>query len=286
MTSALSPIRALIVAVSCIALFAVWSPLALAQEVPVTGSGDVVVDQPPPPAPVDPPPVDPAPVDPAPPPPVDSTPADPPPADQPPADQPPADSTPVDPQADHSSTVRDDAGSRPESNRTPAAASPQNATTTTVPSDVFATPAQLPPAGPGEDFALTGKGDAFIFGSGGTSGGGPPTALLSSLSHFGSIATAATRIPALGARERAARQAAQAAANQSGIVTVDDVGSAGLFLKMFGGGGGGGAAMMLITVLGILAVIRLLPPEGIKDFLTSTAVWRPSAYVPPIEHPG
>ncbi len=67
---------------------------------------------------------------------------------------------------------------------------------------------------------------------------------------------------------------------------VDDSGSAGLFLKMFGGGGGGGAAMMLLTVLGLLAVFRLLPPEGIKDFLTSTAVWRPSAYAPPIEHPG
>ena len=69
-------------------------------------------------------------------------------------------------------------------------------------------------------------------------------------------------------------------------MTVADSGTTGLFLKMFGGGGGGGGAVMLLTVLGLLAVVRLLPPEALKDFLTSTAVWRPSAYVPPIEHPG
>ena len=154
-----------------------------------------------------------------------------------------------------------------------------------MPSDAFTTPAQLPPAGPGEDFALTGNGDAFILGSGGSSGSGP-TALLGSFSRFGSIATAAARVPALGAREQAARDAARANASSSGIVMVDDSGTTGLFWKMFGGGGGGGAAMMMLTVLGLLAVVRLLPPEALKNFLISTAVWRPSAYVPPIEHPG
>ena len=284
MTSAFSPLRALFVAVVCIAALAAWAPVASAQEVPISAAGDVVVaPDPPPPPPVDPPLVDP-PVDPAPQPPADPAPVDPP-ADQAPVDQAPVDSAPVEPAADRNSATRDDSGSRSEPDREPTSVAPQSAATA-PPSDMFATPAQLPPAGPGEDFALTGKGDAFIFGSGGTSGGGGPTALLSSLSRFGSIATAAARVPALGARERAARQAAQANANSSGIVMVDDSGSAGLFLKMFGGGGGGGAAMMLLTVLGILAVFRLLPPEGIKDFLTSTAVWRPSAYAPPIEHPG
>jgi outer membrane biosynthesis protein TonB len=274
LTSALSPIRALLVAVACIAFLATWSPVASAQEVPISGTADVVVpvDPPPPPDPV---------LDPTPPPPEPAPEPDPPP---PPPDPVPEPTPPPELQGgqttERPSEKRDEPAARPE----PTSVAPQS-TAPTVPSDAFTTPAQLPPAGPGEDFALTGKGDAFILASGGSSGAGP-SALLSSFSRFGSIATAAVRVPALGARERAARQAAQANAGKAGIVMVDDSGSASLFAKMFGGGGGGGAAMMLLSVLGILAVVRLLPPEGIKDFLESTAVWRPSAYVPPIEHPG
>ena len=283
MTSALNPIRALFVAVVCFAALAAWAPFASAQtvDVPVSGTGDVIATDPPPSPPVDPPPVDP-PVDPAPQPPADPAPVDPPPADPAPVDQTPVD-PPVEPAVER--TPARDEGSRSDATRTPTFTAPQSPAATTVPSDAFAAPAQLPPAGPGEDFALTGDGDAFIFGSGGSSGSGP-TALLASFSHFGSIATAATRVPALGARERAARDAARANASSSGIVMVDDSGTTGLFWKMFGGGGGGGAAMMMLTVLGLLAVVRLLPPEAFKNFLISTAVWRPSAYVPPIEHPG
>ena len=60
-----------------------------------------------------------------------------------------------------------------------------------------------------------------------------------------------------------------------------------LFFKLFGGGGGGGAALVLLTALGLLAVVRMLPPDWHSELSrNSTAVWRPSAYVPPIEHPG
>jgi type IV secretory pathway VirB10-like protein len=278
MTSALSPTRALLVAVACIALLAAWSPVASAQEVPISAAGDVVlpVDPPPPSDPV----LDPTPP-PAPEPAPESTPPNPPPPPPDPVGEP--DPPPPELQGgetkDRPAAHRDEPAARPDST----SVAPQS-TAPTVPSDAFTTPEQLPPAGPGEDFALTGEGDAFILASGGSSGGGP-TALLSSFSRFGSIATAAARVPALGAGERAARAAAQANAGTSGIVMVDDSGSSGLFLKMFGGGGGG-AAMMLLSVLGILAVVRLMPPEGIKDFLESMAIWRPSAYVPPIESPG
>ena len=280
MTSALSPTRVLLVAVACIALLAAWSPVASAQEVPISAAGDVVlpVDPPPPSDPV----LDPTPP-PAPEPTPESTPPDPPPPPPDPVVEP--DPPPPPPELQGGEATDRPAAHRDEAARPDSTSVAPQSTAPTVPSDAFTTPEQLPPAGPGEDFALTGEGDAFILASGGSSGGGP-TALLSSFSRFGSIATAAARVPALGAGERAARAAAQANAGTSGIVMVDDSGSSGLFLKMFGGGGGGGAAMMLLSVLGILAVVRLLPPEGIKDFLESMAIWRPSAYVPPIESPG
>ena len=281
MTSALNPIRALFVAVVCFAALAAWAPFASAQEVPAPGDTDVVPDPPPPP-PVDPPPVDP-PVDPVAPPPADPAPVDPPP-DPAPVDQAPADPAPVEPAGDRNPPARDD-GSRSDA-RTPTFAAPQNPAATTVPSDAFTTPAQLPPAGPGEDFALTGDGDAFILGSGGSSGSGP-TALLGSFSRFGSIATAAARVPALGAREQAARDAARANASSSGDRDGGRLRHHGPVLEDVRRGRrrwrsdddahrarhpGGGAACFR--------------PRRLKNFLISTAVWRPSAYVPPIEHPG
>ena len=109
--------------------------------------------------------------------------------------------------------------------------------------------------------------------------------MLARFSASGSIATVAARVPALGSRERAARDAAQAYANGS-AVTVSDGGGGRLFAGIFGGGTGGGAAALYLTVFGILAVFRLLRPDWNEAFRTSTATWRPSAYVPPIEHPG
>jgi hypothetical protein len=58
------------------------------------------------------------------------------------------------------------------------------------------------------------------------------------------------------------------------------------FFSLFGGGGGAPGAVLLVGLLAVLAATSLRAPEGMKAFLASTATWRPSAYVPPIESPG
>ena len=55
---------------------------------------------------------------------------------------------------------------------------------------------------------------------------------------------------------------------------------------LFGAAGGSGAGMALMTLLGMACGWFLLAPDRQRAFLTPTATWRPSAYVPPIEHPG
>ena len=157
-------------------------------------------------------------------------------------------------------------------------------TTAATPSDVLATPAQLPPGSAGDDFAFTEQGDAFVLGSGGSGGG--DTAVLGSFTRFASIATAAGRIPALGGGDHTVRQSTQAGGSGARLVLVDSSGNTMLFFNLFGGGGGGGAALVFLTALGLLTVFRMMPPDWTSAFRNSTAVWRPSAYVPPIEHPG
>ena len=110
--------------------------------------------------------------------------------------------------------------------------------------------------------------------------------MLGSFTRFASIATAAARIPSL-TRQQAAQRAAQHAGNTgSGVVLVDNAGNTMLFFNMFGGGGGGGAALVMLTALGLLAVFRAVPPDWTRAFRNTTVFWWPSAYVPPIEHPG
>jgi hypothetical protein len=57
-------------------------------------------------------------------------------------------------------------------------------------------------------------------------------------------------------------------------------------LGLFGAAGGSGAGMALLTLLGMACAWLLLAPLPKRAFLTSTAMWRPSAYVPPIDRPG
>ena len=276
MQAPLNLIRALFIAAVCAALLATCAPAAWAQEGP-----PVVTDPPPeatppeqavpePPPPPEPPAPDPVPVIPEP----DPVPPDPP-ADSVPPD-PPADNSPPAERHNDSTTQRVDT---PHNNAPPAAQSSVPAGS----SDQFAPPAQLPGGGAGEDWAWTDQGDAFIVGTGGSNGGGAHGGL-AVFTGSGSIATPA-RVPALGSRERAAHDAAQAYANGS-AVTLSDGGS-GLFAGLFGGGTGGGTGGVLrLSASGILAVFRLVRPDWNEAFRTSTAVWRPSAYVPPIEHPG
>jgi hypothetical protein len=220
------------------------------------------------------------------PPPVLEPPADPAPS-PPPADISP---TPTETQQDpappaerhtESGTTQRVADS-PRESATPSA--PQ-ATGPTIPADQFATPAQVPGGGAGEDWAWTDQGDAFVFGSGGSGGGGAHSAL-AGIARFGSIAAASTGVPALGKREREAHNVAQAFANGSLQTISDGAGRGGLFASLFGGGNSGGG-VTLLTLLGVLAFFRLLlRPEWNEAFRNTTASWRPSAYVPPIEHPG
>ena len=279
MTTARNLVRALLVAAVCATAFATCAT-AWAQETPPTG-GDVVVA--PDPAPVDPAPApDPVPVDPVPAPepappeaPVDTAPP------APPADPPPVEAQPAPPERrlDSSSTTQ-----RADPPRESGTAGAPPAASTAIPAGQVAAAAPLPAAVPGEDWAWTDQGDAFVLGTGGSAGDSQRDAL-GAVAGAGAVATAIGRVPALGARERAARDAARAYANGS-AVTVSDAGS-GLFASLFGGsGGGGGGAVLLLTVVGILAVFRLLPPDWNRAFRMPTVIWRPSAYVPPIEHPG
>ena len=282
MTTAPKLIRAFLVAAACIAAFAIWTPAAFGQEAPPADPPVVVTDPPVVPDPPAEPPV------------VVEPPANPPVVPDPPADPPVVVSEEptgapvvvIDAPAQERATTHDEAGSRWDVQREPAAGVTQETPTSTpASSDILPVPAELPAASAGEDFAWTDKGDAFIFETGGSDGGNP-TAVLASLSRFGSIAAAGLHSPVLDARERAARRAAQANTTGSGLVLVDNSGSAMLFFNLFGGGGGGGAALVMLTVVGLLAVFRLIPPDWTRAFRNSTAVWRPSAYAPPIEHPG
>jgi len=280
MSAPLNLIRALLVAAVCAAMLATCATAASAQVAPPAGGGDVVAPDPGP-AP-EPPAPDPVPI---PEPPVNPAPPEPP-AD--PAPQPPADPVQPDPPADPAppGERRTDA-STPQRDDTARTSNPAPAAQSSVPagsSAQFAPPAPLPGGGAGEDWAWTDQGDAFIVGTGGSRASGTHGAL----AHFtgaGSIATAA-RVPALGSRERAGRDAAQAYANGSAL-TVSDAGSGtGLFAGLFGGGGGGAGGVLLLTVFAILAVFRMLHPDWNRAFRMSTVIWRPSAYPPPIEHPG
>jgi outer membrane biosynthesis protein TonB len=57
-------------------------------------------------------------------------------------------------------------------------------------------------------------------------------------------------------------------------------------LGLFGAAGGSSAGMALLTLLGMACGWLALAPDRQRAFLTSTATWRLSNYVPPIERPG
>jgi outer membrane biosynthesis protein TonB len=274
-------VRALFVTAACVVALAVCATAAQAQVVEPP-AGDVIVAPDPLPAP-EPSPTPEAPPTPEPTPPPEQQPVDqaPPqePADQ--APQQPADPPPAERQASTgTSAQRSDAprdAALPSSHATPPPG---------VPNDQLTAPEQLPAGGAGEDWAWTDEGDAYIFGSGGSSDGTVRGALVT-FSGYGSIASAAAGASGLDSRSQAARATARARADGSAVaVTAGGTGKS-LFASLFGGGsGGGGAVLLTITLLGILSAYRLVPPDWDRAFRTSTATWRPSAYAPPIEHPG
>ena len=124
--------------------------------------------------------------------------------------------------------------------------------------------------------------DTFNGGGGaGTFGPGPP-AVFRGLGALGTIASPVERN-----RRHDANAPSRAESMPAGGSGPGGAGPGqGQSLGLFGAAGGSGAGMALMTLLGMACAWLLLAPLPKRSFLTSTAMWRLSAYVPPIDHPG
>jgi hypothetical protein len=277
--------RRLLLAALALAVMLALAPAARAQEAP-----PVVIEQPPGPAadvPVDPaPPPDPAPVVPEP------APDPPPPPDVPsaPLESQVPESPPSAPVEDHSQPA-----TRPEPEGNRGASSPASPPPAATAAPSFTAIAGTPPAGPSvpEPAATTAPlgwdvyDDALFAerldggaGLGGFGGSGPPT--IGSFHTFSSIASAAQRNTPRDAKPPSHAEAVAPGGGGGGGSGFGQGPSPGLF----GAAGGAGAGMALMTLLGMACGWALFMPGRARAFLTSTATWRLSAYVPPIEHPG
>ena len=116
--------------------------------------------------------------------------------------------------------------------------------------------------------------------AGGFGGGVPPS--LGGFGGIGTIASAAQRTRQHHAKPTSRPEAMVPGGSGNGGTGPGNSTSLGLF----GAAGGTGAGMALMTLLGMACAWFLLAPDRLRAFLTSTATWRLSAYVPPIEHPG
>ena len=114
---------------------------------------------------------------------------------------------------------------------------------------------------------------------GALAGGGPPSfGGLGVLGVMCSIAHEKDQDAASGSRPNATLRAAS-------VRAVGGPGP-GQSMGLAGGGGGASAGIALLMLLGLA---RMVPcsPRGTEELSgLPTATWRPSAYVPPIEHPG
>ena len=271
--------------IAALALLAALAPVARAQEVPVapadTGSAPPVEQPVDTGAATDPPPV---PVDPAPPPEPAPQP-EPPPAEQP-ADPPPPPAVDQQPAGDRQSeSVSRDSSSHSNSPSptsqpvTPSVSAPS----APLPAPLAAAETQVTAAPLGWDvfddalYAETVDGDettAIL------AGGGPPA--LGGLGVLGPISRSIAR-----EKHRDAAAGSRPNATPAGGSGPGGGGPGpGPSMGMFGGGGSAGAGIALLTLLGLACGWALLAPRDRRAFRTSTATWRPSAYVPPIEHPG
>ena len=272
---------ALLAALTLACAAAVMAPTASAQEVPADVSGEVAPVIPEPTSePAPPPEQPPSGGDPAPPPEPPPAPAPPP----PPESQEPA-SDPATPAADEHRQAPSDGNDH--------TASPASEPVTYTP--VQHAP-DTPTASPDQPAVTTAPlgwdvyDDALVAdlgnndnGTGGIAGGAPPA--IRALHVLGSIRTAGT---AAKQQEHGDTKPASRAAPVSGGGSGPG-GSApgqGPSLGLFGAGGGSGAGVAFLMLLGMACGWLLLAPDRMRAFLTSTAMWRLSAYVPPIEHPG
>jgi hypothetical protein len=280
----------LLPALLALALATPLTPAATAQEVPAPGTGETVPAAEQPGDPGAQPETPPVAVDPPPQPEPQPQPEVPPP---PPEAQQPADTPPVAPVAEHPQAVPDrggDTGSRDTASPS-ASSSPQPVTTFTAAPQAPAT--QVLP--PGEAPATTAPlgwdiYDDTLFaetlddngngGAGAVGDGVPP--VFGTLGALGAIGSAVEHD-----KRHDARPASRAEPMSGGGSGPGGSGPGqGPSLGLFGAAGGSGAGMALLTLLGMACGWLLLAPAPKRAFLTPTATWRPSAYVPPIEHPG
>ena len=269
--------------IAALALLAALAPVARAQEVPVAPSIDT-----------GPPPAADQPADPGPPP--EATPTPPPPEPAPPPPPPELVNLPEPAAPEPAAPADDQPEPTPSKSLEPQrdsghAASPAPAATfttsapppATAPSAVPVADPQLTAAPLGWDvyddalFAESVDGDESTAA---LAGGGPPA--LGGLSVLGgisrSIAHSKHRDSAAGSRPNAT-PAGGSGPGGGGP-------GPGQSMGLFGGGGGASAGVALLTLLGLACGWSLLAPWDRRAFRTSTATWRPSAYIPPIEHPG
>jgi hypothetical protein len=149
-----------------------------------------------------------------------------------------------------------------------------------APAPVAAAPEALPLGWDVYDDAVFGETVEDDGGAGGL--GQDPRAAINGLGTLGAIGTAVER-----GKHRDAKPVSRADPMSGGGSGPGGSGPGpGPSLGLFGAGGGAGAGVALMTLLGMACGWFLLAPDRKRAFLTSTATWRPSAYVPPIEHPG
>jgi hypothetical protein len=264
---------------AALALAFALTPMASAQEVDPGGTGE--------PAGATEPPIDSAPVPESPPIPEPPRPPDPAPSPE------PAASAPEPPPAPEPAASPVDPPQQPAERDAVAHAGPSSfepaATTFTPAAQAPAVPIESSdPAGPttaplGWDvyddvlLAETFKDD----GGAGTFGAGAP-AVFRGLRALGTIASPVERD-----RRHDANPPSRAEPMSAGGSGPGGSGPGqGPSLGLFGAAGGSGAGMALLTLLGMACGWLLLAPLPKRAFLTSTAMWRPSAYVPPIDRPG
>ena len=277
-------IRRLLLAALALATALALAPAAGAQEAPpqvieqpTTTAADQPVDPGPPPPP-DPVPVVPTP-EPDPPPPPEAV-------VDPPVQVPEPNPTPAE---DRSQPATKPA---PEEDRNAGAHAPVpalDAPATTLSTISEAAPIAAPPSDPNATTAPLGWDvyDDALFAEtvdggvvGGFGGGVPPS--LGGFGTFSTIASAAERTTQHHAKPTSRPEAMVPGGSGNGGTGPGNSTSLGLF----GAAGGTGAGMALMTLLGMACAWFLLAPNRLRAFLTSTATWRLSAYVPPIEHPG
>lgn len=104
--------------------------------------------------------------------------------------------------------------------------------------------------------------------------------------HGTAGAGTADRVTALEAMERLAHEAAKAGSLGGRPGHPSPMPNQNPFFNLLNAPGGADAGLTMLLLFAVLAASFALPRESFKAFRTRAVVWRPLAYVPPIELPG